>query len=38
MPTVEYAEGGFPVTELVAYYMSSASKDLKIIQILKKLT
>ena len=26
MPTIEYAESGFPVTELVAYYMSSASK------------
>ena len=37
MPTIEYAESGFPVTELVAYYMSSASKDLNIIQILKTL-
>ena len=29
MPTIEYAESGFPVTELVAYYMSSASKRFK---------
>ena len=29
MPTIEYAESGFPVTELVAYYMSSASKKFK---------
>ena len=29
MPTIEYAENGFPVTELVAYYMSSASKRFK---------
>ena len=29
MPTIEYAESGFPVTELVAYYMLSASKRFK---------
>ncbi|MEC8599604.1 MAG: gamma-glutamyltransferase [Bacteroidota bacterium] len=29
MPTIEYAESGFPVTELVAYYMSSASRKFK---------
>ena len=29
MPTIEYAESGFPVTELVSYYMSSASKRFK---------
>ena len=29
MPTIEYAENGFPVTELVAYYMLSASKRFK---------
>ena len=29
MPTIEYAESGFPITELVAYYMSSASKKFK---------
>ena len=29
MPTIEYAENGFPVTELVAYYMSAASKRFK---------
>ena len=29
MPTIEYAESGFPVTELVAYYMYSASKRFK---------
>ena len=29
MPTIEYAEKGFPVTELVAYYMASASRRFK---------
>ena len=29
MPAIEYAENGFPVTELVAYYMASASKRFK---------
>ena len=29
MPTIQYAESGFPVTELVAYYMLSASKRFK---------
>ena len=29
MPAIQYAENGFPVTELVAYYMASASKRFK---------
>ena len=28
-PTIKYAENGFPVTELVSYYMKNASKNFK---------
>ena len=28
-PTIKYAENGFPVTELVAYYMKNASRNFK---------
>ena len=27
-PTIEYAENGFPMTELVAYYMNLSSKKI----------
>ena len=36
-PAIKYAEDGFPVTELVAYYMEVADKNFNNIPILKKL-